>query len=147
MPASSSLERLEARLCAIAPDRAQGAAWEDAVCGWINAGGCADWTRAWRWNDWPERARLGLKGDKGVDLVAETNDGAHVAIQVKFRRDPDDPVTAPEVQKLVGSYRRHFQHFALVSNARRVSGGVAEAVGPTDAMVVLREHLKTTPYD
>ena len=147
MSAPSSLERLEARILAVTPDRAQGDAWERALCDWINAGRAENWTWAWRWMDWPERARLGLKGDKGVDLVAETADGERVAIQVKFRRDPDDPVTAPEVQKLVGSYRRHFARFALVSNAHRASSGVAEAVGPGDAMLVLREQLEMRPYD
>ncbi len=147
MPATSPLELLETRLCAISPDRAQGDAWERALCDWINAGGHDDWKRAWLWNDWPERARLGLKGDKGVDLVAETTDGALVAIQAKFRRDPDAPVTAPEVQKLVGSYRKHFAQFALVSNAQRASSGVAEAVSPADAMLVLRETLEASPYD
>ncbi len=147
MPAPSSLELLEARLSAISPDRAQGDAWERALCGWINGGCATNWTQAWLWNDWPERARLGLKGDKGVDLVAIDLDGARVAIQAKFRRDPDDPITAPEVQKLVGSYRTHFARFALVSNAHRATSGVAEAVSPTDAMVVLREHLEEAPYD
>jgi superfamily II DNA or RNA helicase len=147
MLACSPLELLETRLCAISPDRAQGDAWERALCDWINAGGHDDWKRAWLWNDWPERARLGLKGDKGVDLVAETVDGERVAIQAKFRRAPHDPVTAPEVQKLVGSYRKHFAQFALVSNAHRASSGVAEAVSPADAMLVLRETLEASPYD
>jgi hypothetical protein len=48
--------------------------------------------------------KAGLKGDKGVDLVAETRDKQLVAIQVEFRRDPNDPVTTPEVQKLVGFF-------------------------------------------
>ena len=41
---------------------------------------------------WPGKLKAGLKGDKGVDLVAETRDKQLVAIQVKFRRDPNDPV-------------------------------------------------------
>jgi predicted helicase len=54
--------------------------------------------------EWPGKLNAGLKGDKGVDLVAETRDKQLVAIQVKFRRDPNDPVTAPEVQKLDGFF-------------------------------------------
>ena len=57
------------------------------------------------WGEWPGKLKAGLKGDKGVDLVAETRDKQLVAIQVKFRRDHKDPVTAPEVQKLVGFFK------------------------------------------
>jgi len=143
----TSLERLERQLQAITPDRAQGDAWEKALKGWINAGGHPELTKAWRWGEWPGKLKAGLKGDKGVDLVAETRDKQLVAIQVKFRRDPNDPVTAPEVQKLVGSYRKHFTLFALASNAWSATRGVSEAVGDEDAMLILREQLLESNYD
>ena len=143
----TSLERLERQLQAITPDRAQGDAWEKALKGWINAGGHPELTKAWMWGEWPGKLKLGLKGDKGVDLVAETRDKQLVAIQVKFRRDPKDPVTAPEVQKLVGSYRKHFALFALASNAWSATRGVSEAVGDEDAMLILREQLLESSYD
>jgi len=130
----TSLERLERQLQAISGDRAQGDAWEKALKGWINAGGHPELTRAWMWGEWPGKLKAGLKGDKGVDLVAETRDKQLVAIQVKFRRDPNDPITAPEVQKLVGSYRKHFALFALASNAWTATRGVSEAVGDEDAI-------------
>jgi len=143
----TSLERLERQLQAITPDRAQGDAWEKALKGWINAGGHPELTKAWMWGEWPGKLKAGLKGDKGVDLVAETRDKQLVAIQVKFRRDPKDPVTAPEVQKLVGSYRKHFALFALASNAWSATRGVSEAVGDEDAMLILREQLLESSYD
>jgi superfamily II DNA or RNA helicase len=143
----TSLERLERQLQAITPDRAQGDAWEKALKGWINAGGHPELTKAWMWGEWPGKLKAGLKGDKGVDLVAETRDKQLVAIQVKFRRDPNDPVTAPEVQKLVGSYRKHFALFALASNAWSATRGVSEAVGDEDAMLILREQLLGSSYD
>jgi len=143
----TSLERLERQLQAITPDRAQGDAWEKALKGWINAGGHPELTKAWMWGEWPGKLKAGLKGDKGVDLVAETRDKQLVAIQVKFRRDPNDPVTAPEVQKLVGSYRKHFTLFALASNAWSATRGVSEAVGDEDAMLILREQLLESNYD
>ncbi len=143
----TSLERLERRLRPITPDRAQGDAWEKALKGWINAGGHPELTKAWMWGEWPGKLKAGLKGDKGVDLVAETRDKQLVAIQVKFRRDPNDPVTAPEVQKLVGSYRKHFTLFALSSNAWSATRGVSEAVGDEDAMLILREQLLESSYD
>jgi len=143
----TSLERLERQLQAISGDRAQGDAWEKALKGWINAGGHPELTRAWMWGEWPGKLKAGLKGDKGVDLVAETRDKQLVAIQVKFRRDPNDPVTAPEVQKLVGSYRKHFTLFALASNAWTATRGVSEAVGDEDAMLILREQLLESSYD
>ena len=143
----TSLERLERQLLAITPDRAQGDAWEKALKGWINAGGHPELTKAWMWGEWPGKLKAGLKGDKGVDLVAETRDKQLVAIQVKFRRDPNDPVTAPEVQKLVGSYRKHFTLFALASNAWSATRGVSEAVGDEDAMLILREQLLESNYD
>jgi len=143
----TSLERLERQLQAITPDRAQGDAWEKALKGWINAGGHPELTKAWMWGEWPGKLKAGLKGDKGVDLVAETRDKQLVAIQVKFRRDPNDPVTAPEVQKLVGSYRKHFTLFALASNAWSATRGVSEAVGDEDAMLILREQLLESSYD
>ena len=143
----TSLERLERQLQAITPDRAQGDAWEKALKGWINAGGHPELTKAWMWGEWPGKLKAGLKGDKGVDLVAETRDKQLVAIQVKFRRDPNDPVTAPEVQKLVGSYRKHFALFALASNAWSATRGVSEAVGDEDAMLILREQLLESSYD
>jgi superfamily II DNA or RNA helicase len=99
------------------------------------------------WGEWPGKLKAGLKGDKGVDLVAETRDKQLVAIQVKFRRDPNDSVTAPEVQKLVGSYRKHFALFALASNAWSATRGVSEAVGDEDAMLILREQLLESSYD
>jgi superfamily II DNA or RNA helicase len=143
----TSLERLERQLLPITPDRAQGDAWEKALKGWINAGGHPELTKAWMWGEWPGKLKAGLKGDKGVDLVAETRDKQLVAIQVKFRRDPNDPVTAPEVQKLVGSYRKHFTLFALASNAWSATRGVSEAVGDEDAMLILREQLLESSYD
>ena len=143
----TSLERLERQLQVITPDRAQGDAWERALEGWINAGGHPELTKAWMWGEWPGKLKAGLKGDKGVDLVAETRDKQLVAIQVKFRRDPNDPVTAPEVQKLVGSYRKHFTLFALASNAWSATRGVSEAVGDEDAMLILREQLLESSYD
>ena len=143
----TSLERLERQLLAITPDRAQGDAWEKALKGWINAGGHPELTNAWMWGEWPGKLKAGLKGDKGVDLVAETRDKQLVAIQVKFRRDPNDAVTAPEVQKLVGSYRKHFTLFALASNAWSATRGVSEAVGDEDAMLILREQLLEWNYD
>ena len=143
----TSLERLERQLQAISGDRAQGDAWEKALKGWINAGGHPELTKAWMWGEWPGKLKAGLKGDKGVDLVAETRDKQLVAIQVKFRRDPNDPVTAPEVQKLVGSYRKHFALFALASNAWTATRGVSEAVGDEDAMLILREQLLESSYD
>jgi superfamily II DNA or RNA helicase len=143
----TSLERLERQLQGITPDRAQGDAWENALKGWINAGGHPELTKAWMWGEWPGKLKAGLKGDKGVDLVAETRDKQLVAIQVKFRRDPNDPVTAPEVQKLVGSYRKHFTLFALASNAWSATRGVSEAVGDEDAMLILREQLLDSSYD
>jgi superfamily II DNA or RNA helicase len=143
----TSLERLERQLLAITPDRAQGDAWEKALKGWINAGGHPELTKAWMWGEWPGKLKAGLKGDKGVDLVAETRDKQLVAIQVKFRRDPNDAVTAPEVQKLVGSYRKHFTLFALASNAWSATRGVSEAVGDEDAMLILREQLLESSYD
>jgi superfamily II DNA or RNA helicase len=143
----TSLERLERQLQGITPDRAQGDAWEKALKGWINAGGHPELTKAWMWGEWPGKLKAGLKGDKGVDLVAETRDKQLVAIQVKFRRDPNDPVTAPEVQKLVGSYRKHFTLFALASNAWSATRGVSEAVGDEDAMLILREQLLESNYD
>ncbi|MCG3776405.1 MAG: hypothetical protein JW395_3262 [Nitrospira sp.] len=143
----TSLERLERQLQTITPDRAQGDAWEKALKGWINAGGHPELTKAWMWGEWPGKQKAGLKGDKGVDLVAETRDKQLVAIQVKFRRDPNDPVTAPEVQKLVGSYRKHFALFALASNAWSATRGVSEAVGDEDAMLILREQLLESSYD
>jgi superfamily II DNA or RNA helicase len=143
----TSLERLERQILAISGDRAQGDAWEKALKGWINAGGHPELTKAWMWGEWPGKLKAGLKGDKGVDLVAETRDKQLVAIQVKFRRDPNDPVTAPEVQKLVGSYRKHFALFALASNAWSATRGVSEAVGDEDAMLILREQLMESSYD
>jgi superfamily II DNA or RNA helicase len=143
----TSLERLERQIHAITGDRAQGDAWERALKGWINAGGHPELTKAWMWGEWPGKLKAGLKGDKGVDLVAETRDKQLVAIQVKFRRDPNDPVTAPEVQKLVGSYRKHFALFALASNAWSATRGVSEAVGDEDAMLILREQLLESSYD
>jgi superfamily II DNA or RNA helicase len=143
----TSLERLERQLQAITPSRAQGDAWEKALKGWINAGGHPELTKAWMWGEWPGKLKAGLKGDKGVDLVAETRDKQLVAIQVKFREDPNDPVTAPEVQKLVGSYRKHFTLFALASNAWSATRGVSEAVGDEDAMLILREQLLESSYD
>jgi predicted helicase len=65
------------------------------------------------WGEWPGKLKAGLKGDKGVNLVAETRDKQLVAIQVRFRREQNDPVTAPEVQKLVGSYRKHIAPMCL----------------------------------
>ena len=143
----TSLEQLERRLQTVPTDRAQGDAWEKALKAWINAGGHPELTKAWMWAEWPQKTRLGLKGDKGVDLVAETRDKQRVAIQVKFRRDPNDPVTAPEVQKLVGSYRKHFALFALASNAWTATKGVREAVGDEDAMLILRDQLLASSYD
>ena len=143
----TSLERLERQLQAITPSRAQGDAWEKALKGWINAGGHPELTKAWMWGEWPGKLKAGLKGDKGVDLVAETRDKQLVAIQVKFRENPNDPVTAPEVQKLVGSYRKHFTLFALASNAWSATRGVSEAVGDEDAMLILREQLLESSYD
>lgn len=142
-----SLERLERQLLPIRPSRAQGDAWEKALKGWINAGGHPELTKAWMWGEWPGKLKAGLKGDKGVDLVAETRDKQLVAIQVKFRENPNDPVTAPEVQKLVGSYRKHFTLFALASNAWSATRGVSEAVGEEDAMLILREQLLESNYD
>ena len=143
----TSLERLERQLRPITPSRAQGDAWERALKGWINAGGHPELTKAWMWGEWPGKLKAGLKGDKGVDLVAETRDKQLVAIQAKFREDPNDPVTAPEVQKLVGSYRKHFTLFALASNAWSATRGVSEAVGDEDAMLILREQLLESSYD
>ena len=70
----TSLERLERQLQAITPDRAQGDAWEKALKSWINAGGHPELIKAWMWGEWPGKLKAGLKGDKGVDLVAETRD-------------------------------------------------------------------------
>jgi superfamily II DNA or RNA helicase len=143
----TSLERLEAQIRALQEGTPQGAAWEKALKGWINAGGHPELIKAWMWGEWPGKLKAGLKGDKGVDLVAETRDKQLVAIQVKFRKNPNDPVTAPEVQKLVGSYRKHFTLFALASNAWSATRGVSEAVGDEDAMLILREQLLESNYD
>ena len=111
----TSLERLEAQIRALQEGTPQGAAWEAALVRWVNAGGHPDLVKGWGWKQWPGRAKAGLpRIERGVDLIAEDRAGRLVAIQAKFRNDPDSPVKTGEVQKFVGAYRKHFPRRMLI---------------------------------
>ena len=135
----TSLERLEAQIRALQEGTPQGAAWEAALVRWVNAGGHPDLVKGWGWKQWPGRAKAGLpRIERGVDLIAEDRAGRLVAIQAKFRNDPDSPVKTGEVQKFVGAYRKHFPRRMLISNASSRARGIKEAVGDGEAELVLR---------
>ena len=144
----TSLERLEVQIRALPDGTPQGAAWEAALVGWVNGGGHPDLVKGWGWKQWPGRAKAGLpRIERGVDLIAEDRAGRLVAIQAKFRNDPDSPVRTGEVQKFVGAYRKHFPRRMLISNASSRARGIKEAVGDTEAELVLRTDLIESPYN
>ena len=144
----TSLERLEAQIRALQEGTPQGAAWEAALVRWVNAGGHPDLVKGWGWKQWPGRAKAGLpRIERGVDLIAEDRAGRLVAIQTKFRNDPDSPVKTGEVQKFVGAYRKHFPRRMLISNASSRARGIKEAVGDTEAELVLRTDLAESLFD
>ena len=144
----TSLERLEAQIRALPDGTPQGAAWEAALVGWVNGGGHPDLVKGWGWKQWPGRAKAGLpRIERGVDLIAEDRAGRLVAIQAKFRNDPDSPVKTGEVQKFVGAYRKHFPRRMLISNASSRARGIKEAVGDTEAELVLRTDLIESLYN
>jgi hypothetical protein len=131
----TSLERLEAQIRALPDGTPQGAAWEAALVGWVNGGGHPDLVKGWGWKQWPGRAKAGLpRIERGVDLIAEDRAGRLVAIQAKFRNDPDSPVKTGEVQKFVGAYRKHFPRRMLISNASSRARGIME-LGDNDIEV------------
>jgi superfamily II DNA or RNA helicase len=116
--------------------------------GWVNGGGHPDLVRGWGWKQWPGRAKAGLpRIERGVDLIAQDRAGRLVAIQAKFRNDPDSPVRTGEVQKFVGAYRKHFPRRMLISNASSRARGIKEAVGDTEAELVLRTDLIESPFN
>jgi predicted helicase len=144
----TSLERLEAQIRALQEGTPQGAAWEAALVRWVNGGGHPDLVRGWGWKQWPGRAKAGLpRIERGVDLIAEDRAGRLVAIQAKFRNDPDSPVKTGEVQKFVGAYRKHFPRRMLISNASSRARGIKEAVGDAEAELVLRTDLSESLFD
>lgn len=144
----TSLERLEAQIRALPDGTPQGAAWEAALVGWVNGGGHPDLVKGWGWKQWPGRAKAGLpRIERGVDLIAVDRAGRLVAIQAKFRNDPDSPVRTGEVQKFVGAYRKHFPRRMLISNASSRARGIKEAVGDTEAELVLRTDLIESPFN
>ena len=144
----TSLERLEAQIRALQEGTPQGAAWEEALVRWVNAGGHPDLVKGWGWKQWPGRAKAGLpRIERGVDLIAEDRAGRLVAIQAKFRNDPDSPVKTGEVQKFVGAYRKHFPRRMLISNASSRARGIKEAVGDGEAELVLRTDLAESLFD
>jgi superfamily II DNA or RNA helicase len=144
----TSLERLEAQIRALPDGTPQGAAWEEALVRWVNGGGHPDLVKGWGWKQWPGRAKAGLpRIERGVDLIAEDRAGRLVAIQAKFRNDPDSPVKTGEVQKFVGAYRKHFPRRMLISNASSRARGIKEAVGDTEAELVLRTDLSESLFD
>jgi predicted helicase len=144
----TSLERLEAQICTLPDGTPQGAAWEAALVRWVNAGGHPDLVKGWGWKQWPGRAKAGLpRIERGVDLIAEDRAGRLVAIQAKFRNDPDSPVKTGEVQKIVGAYRKHFPRRMLISNASSRARGIKEAVGDAEAELVLRTDLMESLFD
>jgi predicted helicase len=144
----TSLERLEAQIRALQEGTPQGAAWEAALVRWVNAGGHPDLVKGWGWKQWPGRAKAGLpRIERGVDLIAEDRAGRLVAIQAKFRNDPDSPVKTGEVQKFVGAYRKHFPRRMLISNASSRARGIKEAVGDGEAELVLRTDLAESLFD
>jgi superfamily II DNA or RNA helicase len=144
----TSLERLEAQIRALPDGTPQGAAWEAALVGWVNGGGHPDLVKGWGWKQWPGRAKAGLpRIERGVDLIAVDRAGRLVAIQAKFRNDPDSPVRTGEVQKFVGAYRKHFPRRMLISNASSRARGIKEAVGDTEAELVLRTDLIESLYN
>jgi predicted helicase len=144
----TSLERLEAQIRALPDGTPQGAAWEEALVRWVNAGGHPDLVKGWGWKQWPGRAKAGLpRIERGVDLIAEDRAGRLVAIQAKFRNDPDSPVKTGEVQKFVGAYRKHFPRRMLISNASSRARGIKEAVGDGEAELVLRTDLSESLFD
>jgi superfamily II DNA or RNA helicase len=144
----TSLERLEAQIRVLQEGTPQGAAWEAALVRWVNAGGHPDLVKGWGWKQWPGRTKAGLpRIERGVDLIAEDRAGRLVAIQAKFRNDPDSPVKTGEVQKFVGAYRKHFPRRMLISNASSRARGIKEAVGDAEAELVLRTDLAESLFD
>jgi superfamily II DNA or RNA helicase len=144
----TSLERLEAQIRALPDGTPRGAAWEEALVRWVNGGGHPDLVKGWGWKQWPGRAKAGLpRIERGVDLIAEDRAGRLVAIQAKFRNDPDSPVKTGEVQKFVGAYRKHFPRRMLISNASSRARGIKEAVGDGEAELVLRTDLSESLFD
>lgn len=143
-----TLRDLELAIRSLAEERARGDAFERAVLAWLTGEPELGLRAAWRWADWPERARRGLPAsDDGVDLVAVDADGALVAVQAKFRSDPDRPVRREEVQKAL-SYPDVFDRYLVVSNAwartRSASRGLA---GEARLRWALREELEASAVD
>lgn len=50
-------------------------------------------SKVWRWSEWPDNNR---KGDTGIDLVVETNDGGYCAVQCKFY-DPNHTLAKADI--------------------------------------------------
>jgi predicted helicase len=107
----------EREIAALGDRKRMGDAFEHAVLHYLRRDPTVGFSDVWRWSDWPERIRLGLKGDQGIDLVAIDGEGRLVAVQVKFHTDPERDVTQREVATLFSFRPDLFDRWYVVSNA------------------------------
>ncbi len=144
----SSLSQLEASLRTLGEERARGDAFEAAVLPWLTIEPDLGLRAAWHWADWPGRVSRGLPGsDDGIDLVGEDTDGELVAIQVKFRSNPERPIGRQEAQKAL-SYPEVFERYLLVSNAwDRTRSAVRGLAGEGRLKWALRPELEGSAFD
>lgn len=107
------------------PTAAQrGLAFEDAARYLLTAAAEYRFPNVWRWADWPARTDRGFGWqDLGIDLVAETAQGAVWAVQIKFRSRSTDVVPWRELATFVGHSARPdvFAHRLVITNTWAVS--------------------------
>lgn len=101
--------------------------------------------RAWLWDDWPGR----WSSDAGIDLVAETHDGALWAIQAKAY-DPAYAIRKADIDTFLSeSARPSFSYRLLMASTDRIGARAASTLEGQAIPVglALRADLAAQPVD
>lgn len=114
---AATFESVEAGIAVLRDKKRVGDAFERVALHFLRHDPTVGFDRVWLWDDWPERIRLGLREDQGIDLVAVDGEGKRVGIQVKFHSDPERDVTQREVSTLFSFRPDLFDRWIIVSNA------------------------------
>ena len=75
----TDFDTVQRAIAALGDKTPMGDAFEHVVTHFLERDRAVGFSDVWLWEDWPERRKLGLSRDQGIDIVARDAEGRRVA--------------------------------------------------------------------